>query len=69
MVNQETGGARSTLCLNALMDTHPRTRAPEEPKSSPEMNLRRKVLNQVLKLLVALDAPRRNALLSSKSAE
>src|SRR6266481_1421453 len=67
MVNQETGGARSTL--SALMDTHPRTRASEEPKSSPEMNLGRKVLDQALKLLVVLGIQRRNALLSSKRAK
>ena len=58
-----------TLRLNALVDTHPRTRASEEPKSSPEMNLGRKVLDQALKLLVVLDIQRRNALLSSKPAK
>jgi hypothetical protein len=31
--------SKHTLRLNAVMDTHPRTRASEEPKSSPEMNL------------------------------
>jgi hypothetical protein len=35
----------------------------QEPRSSPEMNLGRKVLDQALKLLVVLDIQRRNALL------
>jgi hypothetical protein len=40
------------------MDTHARTRASEEPKSSPEMDPGRKVLDQALKLLVVLDENR-----------
>ena len=40
------------------MDTHPRTRASEEPKLSPEMDPGRKVLDQALKLLVVLDENR-----------
>jgi len=49
------------------MDTHPRTKASEEPKSHHQINQQRTVLNQRFKLLVVSDVPRRNELLSSNS--
>ena len=56
MVYQETGGARSTLSArNAVMDTHPRTRAPEERQIAARYEAsEEKSSYQSLKLLVAL---------------
>ena len=43
MVNQETGGARSTLSArNDVMDTHPRTRAAGEPTDRRQTGIQRR---------------------------
>src|SRR5262252_3450397 len=51
---------------NGIKDTHPRTKASEEPKSHDRNDPAKKILHQTLKLLVVSDILRRNELLSSK---
>jgi hypothetical protein len=70
MVNQETQVLEALCSPNAVTDTHPRTRASQEPtdhrqKCNPEMD----GSPQTLKLLVVSVVQRRSALLSSKGSK